>query len=238
MPLDDGPHALCGRAVHHLRTAGLCGKHRLRHGYLRAGLKRQERHGVAQRTRPAQRQIIRFCRRHLDLRGRAAWAHDFNPDRSIAATFQALPGASFVVNGAGPARNAALTTASAEMKWQSGFSLAANFEGEFSAVTAQLCGQGRCAVGVVRSHPVATPRSRRLFRRSNEAAVLNTPWRAHARRRKFPAWGVTCACNPMSHAPFKYMILLVQLGGLEPPTSCSTDRRSNQLSYNCILGAP
>jgi hypothetical protein len=30
---------------------------------------------------------------------------------------------------------------------------------------------------------------------------------------------------------------LVQLGGLEPPTSCSTDRRSNQLSYNCILGA-
>ena len=28
---------------------------------------------------------------------------------------------------------------------------------------------------------------------------------------------------------------LVQLGGLEPPTSCSTDRRSNQLSYNCIV---
>ena len=32
--------------------------------------------------------------------------------------------------------------------------------------------------------------------------------------------------------------LLVQLGGLEPPTSCSTDRRSNQLSYNCILDRP
>ena len=36
---------------------------------------------------------------------------------------------------------------------------------------------------------------------------------------------------------------LVQLGGFEPPTSCSTDRRSNQLSYNCIFyealkGAP
>ena len=31
---------------------------------------------------------------------------------------------------------------------------------------------------------------------------------------------------------------LVQLGGLEPPTSCSTDRRSNQLSYNCILCRP
>ena len=36
----------------------------------------------------------------LTLRGRAAWAHDFNPDRVVGATFQALPGASFVVNGA------------------------------------------------------------------------------------------------------------------------------------------
>ena len=36
----------------------------------------------------------------LTLRGRAAWAHDFNPDRSLAATFQTLPGASFVVSGA------------------------------------------------------------------------------------------------------------------------------------------
>jgi hypothetical protein len=31
---------------------------------------------------------------------------------------------------------------------------------------------------------------------------------------------------------------VVQLGGLEPPTSCSTNRRSNQLSYNCILERP
>src|SRR4051812_24894407 len=35
----------------------------------------------------------------------------------------------------------------------------------------------------------------------------------------------------------KRLIPLVQLGGLEPPTSCSTDRRSNQLSYNCILAS-
>ena len=39
----------------------------------------------------------------LTLRGRFAWAHDFDPDRSIAATFQTLPGASFVVNGAAQA---------------------------------------------------------------------------------------------------------------------------------------
>jgi len=36
----------------------------------------------------------------LTLRGRAAWAHDFNPDSTIGATFQTLPGASFAVNGA------------------------------------------------------------------------------------------------------------------------------------------
>jgi len=35
----------------------------------------------------------------LTLRGRAAWAHDYNSDRSIAATFQALPGVSFIVDG-------------------------------------------------------------------------------------------------------------------------------------------
>ena len=31
---------------------------------------------------------------------------------------------------------------------------------------------------------------------------------------------------------------VVQLAGLEPATSCSTNRRSNQLSYNCILIGP
>src|SRR5258706_6742196 len=36
----------------------------------------------------------------------------------------------------------------------------------------------------------------------------------------------------------KWLIFMVQLGGLEPPTSCSTDRRSNQLSYNCIVCRP
>ena len=65
----------------------------------------------------------------LTLRGRAAWAHDFNPDRAIGATFQALPGASFVVNGARQAGDCALTTASAEIKWMNGWSMTATFEG-------------------------------------------------------------------------------------------------------------
>jgi uncharacterized protein YhjY with autotransporter beta-barrel domain len=78
----------------------------------------------------------------LTLRGRFAWAHDFDPDRSIAATFQALRGASFVVNGAAQAKDSALTTASAEIKWINGWSAAATFEGEFSNVTRSYAGMG------------------------------------------------------------------------------------------------
>jgi uncharacterized protein with beta-barrel porin domain len=78
----------------------------------------------------------------LTLRGRLAWAHDFNPDRNIAATFQTLPGASFVVGGAAQAHDSALTTASAEMKWLNGWSAAATFEGEFSDVTRSYAGKG------------------------------------------------------------------------------------------------
>jgi autotransporter-associated beta strand protein len=76
------------------------------------------------------------------LRGRAAWAHDFNPDRAVGATFQTLPGASFVVNGARQAADAALVTGSAEMKWLNGWSTAATFEGEFSNVTRSYAGKG------------------------------------------------------------------------------------------------
>jgi autotransporter-associated beta strand protein len=76
------------------------------------------------------------------LRGRAAWAHEFNPDRNVQATFQTLPGASFVVNGAPRARDAALTTGSAEWSFASGLALAATFEGEFSGVTRSYAGKG------------------------------------------------------------------------------------------------
>ncbi|WP_438279030.1 autotransporter outer membrane beta-barrel domain-containing protein [Nitrobacter sp.] len=78
----------------------------------------------------------------LTLRGRLAWAHDFNPDRTVAATFQTLPGASFVVNGAAMASDAALVTGAAEMKWIDDWSVAATFESEFSNVTRSYAGKG------------------------------------------------------------------------------------------------
>jgi uncharacterized protein with beta-barrel porin domain len=78
----------------------------------------------------------------LTLRGSAAWAHDFDPDRSVAATFQALPGASFIVNGAALASDSALTSASAELAWKNGWSVAATFDGDFSGVTRSYAGKG------------------------------------------------------------------------------------------------
>ncbi|WP_247967424.1 autotransporter domain-containing protein [Bradyrhizobium sp. 195] len=78
----------------------------------------------------------------VTLRGRLAWAHDFNPDRAIGATFQTLPGASFVVNGAAMASDSALVTGSVEKKWLNGWSAAGTFEGEFSGVTRSYAGKG------------------------------------------------------------------------------------------------
>jgi autotransporter-associated beta strand protein len=78
----------------------------------------------------------------VTLRGRAAWAHDFNPDRTVGAVFQTLPGSAFVVNGAALARDSALTTASVQMNWMNGWSASATFEGEFSNVTRSYAGKG------------------------------------------------------------------------------------------------
>ncbi|MBB4365045.1 outer membrane autotransporter protein [Bradyrhizobium sp. CIR18] len=69
----------------------------------------------------------------LTLRGRAAWAHDWVSDPTLVAAFQALPGASFIVQGATPAKDAALASAGAELKFSNGVALSAKFDGEFAA---------------------------------------------------------------------------------------------------------
>jgi uncharacterized protein with beta-barrel porin domain len=76
------------------------------------------------------------------LRGRLAWAHDFNTDRTAATAFQTLPGTFFIVNGAAVAHDSALATASAEMKWMNGWAAALTFEGEFSDVYNSYAGKG------------------------------------------------------------------------------------------------
>ena len=65
------------------------------------------------------------------LRGRVAWVHDFDPESRINAVFQTLPGARFTVDGAAGPRNAALTSAVAELRMRNGISLIAKVDGEF-----------------------------------------------------------------------------------------------------------
>ena len=65
------------------------------------------------------------------LRAKTAWAHDWNTDRAATATFQALPGATFTTNGAQPSANAVLLSLGGEMNWHNGWTVAANFGGEF-----------------------------------------------------------------------------------------------------------
>jgi uncharacterized protein with beta-barrel porin domain/glycosyltransferase involved in cell wall biosynthesis len=77
----------------------------------------------------------------LTLRSRLAWAHDSDTERPATATFQQLAGATFIVYGAAPAADSALVSTGAEMRWRNGFSLAANFEGEFSGTTQSYAGK-------------------------------------------------------------------------------------------------
>jgi autotransporter-associated beta strand protein len=68
----------------------------------------------------------------LLLRGRVAWAHDWVSNPALAAAFQALPGASFIVNGAAPPKNSALASAGAELRITPAVSFAARFEGDLA----------------------------------------------------------------------------------------------------------
>jgi autotransporter-associated beta strand protein len=85
---------------------------------------------------------IMYADSTLMLRGRLAWAHDFNTDRNVAATFLALPGSGFVVNGASPAADTALTTISAEMLWRNGWSASATADAQLSDTTHNYSGKG------------------------------------------------------------------------------------------------
>jgi outer membrane autotransporter protein len=78
----------------------------------------------------------------LALHARAAWAHDWVSDPALTAVFQALPGASFIVNGAAPVPNAALLSAGGELRFLNGWALAARFDGEFANRAQTYAGTG------------------------------------------------------------------------------------------------
>ena len=78
----------------------------------------------------------------LALRGRLAWAHDWVSDPSLTAAFQALPGTSFIVNGARPAKNSALATVGPELRLANGVTVAARFDSELAAGSLTYAGTG------------------------------------------------------------------------------------------------
>ena len=78
----------------------------------------------------------------LLLRARVAWAHDWVSNPSLTATFQSLPGASFIVNGAAMPKDSALTTASAVLQLTKRWSLEAKFDGQFANTSQTYAGTG------------------------------------------------------------------------------------------------
>jgi outer membrane autotransporter protein len=78
----------------------------------------------------------------LTLRARLAWAHDSISDPTLAAVFQTLPGSNFIVGGATPAKNSALTSAGTELRLANGVTLLAKFDGEFASHSSTYAGTG------------------------------------------------------------------------------------------------
>jgi len=78
----------------------------------------------------------------LSLRGGVAWVHNFDTANNTIASFQSLPGATFLVSGAALDRNALRTTATAELDLKNGLSIAATFDGEFGENSRSLGGKG------------------------------------------------------------------------------------------------
>ena len=77
------------------------------------------------------------------LRGRAAWSHDYNHDATVTATFQTLPGASFVTTGARIAADSALLSGVAEVALTSHLSLSGQIDGQFAPSATTWAGTGR-----------------------------------------------------------------------------------------------
>lgn len=71
-----------------------------------------------------------------------AWRHEWSTNRTQTATLVALPGASFVVIGARPARDAAQVKAGVNFALTQTLALFASFEGEFGAKNPVYAGKG------------------------------------------------------------------------------------------------
>jgi outer membrane autotransporter protein len=73
---------------------------------------------------------------------RLSWVHEFNPTRQITASFIALPGTSFTVDGPRAARDAARIEIGSKFAVSQNVKAFASFDGEFSDRTQAYAGKG------------------------------------------------------------------------------------------------
>lgn len=73
---------------------------------------------------------------------RVSWVHEFEPDRRVNAAFIMIPGATFTVDGARAASDAARLDTGARLTFRSGPALFANFAGEWSDRTQSYAATG------------------------------------------------------------------------------------------------
>ena len=135
----------------------------------------------------------------LVLRGRLGWAHDWISDPTLAPVFQALPGASFIVNGATPAQDFALGSAGAELRLPHRRLAHRQIRRRVRPPRADLCRHRNNAVFLVGTASVskaaATPRRAQPEKRRQARNVTHLP---RMRLRSSAAWhGIrpNCQCG-------------------------------------------
>jgi outer membrane autotransporter protein len=78
----------------------------------------------------------------LAPRIRVAWAHEYDRTRQVNASFLSLPGAAFTVNGARPARDAAIVVAGVDLAIGRNVALFAEFDGDIAGSGNAYAGSG------------------------------------------------------------------------------------------------
>lgn len=82
-----------------------------------------------------------LARSVMNLRGRLAWAHDFNAVQSLPTAFQSLPGQSLVPGSTALAPNAALAGLALELLGMDGWFAAASFDSALSSQVRSYTGK-------------------------------------------------------------------------------------------------
>ncbi|MDR1988843.1 MAG: autotransporter outer membrane beta-barrel domain-containing protein [Acidobacteriaceae bacterium] len=76
------------------------------------------------------------------LGGRLAWARNVNPAPHTTASFQALPGSTFTIDGVSIGRDATLATVAMGMAWTNRWTLVGSFDSAFSSASRTYVGKG------------------------------------------------------------------------------------------------